>query len=77
MINKRLELSYSPVLGEHREFVFTAESTVTDAHIVETQASRARRGKEQKKKERDGRDDRDDMSTPAAAGKDTGVPVVA
>ncbi|KAH7093373.1 histidine phosphatase superfamily [Paraphoma chrysanthemicola] len=29
---------------EHREFVFTPESTAEDAHVVETQESRARRG---------------------------------
>jgi hypothetical protein len=30
--------------GEHREFVFTAESTAEDAHVQETDTSRARRG---------------------------------
>jgi hypothetical protein len=31
-------------LGEHREFVFTSESTADDAHVVETDESRKRRG---------------------------------
>jgi hypothetical protein len=30
--------------GEHREFVFTPESTAEDAHVVETAESKARRG---------------------------------
>lgn len=30
--------------GEHREFVFTSESTAEDAHVLETDGSRARRG---------------------------------
>lgn len=31
------------ISGEHREFVFTLESTVGDAHVCETGDSRARR----------------------------------
>lgn len=30
--------------GEHREFVFTPDSTAEDAHVTETQESKARRG---------------------------------
>jgi hypothetical protein len=30
--------------GEHREFAFTSESTSDDAHVAETEQSRARRG---------------------------------
>lgn len=29
--------------GEHREFAFTPESTAEDAHVLETEDSRARR----------------------------------
>lgn len=32
------------LLGEYREFVFTSESTAEDAHVTETEQSRARRG---------------------------------
>jgi hypothetical protein len=31
-------------IGEHREFDFTSASTAEDAHVAETQSSRARRG---------------------------------
>ena len=31
-------------VGEHREFAFTLESTAEDAHVTETEQSRARRG---------------------------------
>lgn len=31
-------------IGEHREFVFTSDSTSADAHVEETERSRARRG---------------------------------
>ena len=32
------------LVGEHREFVFTSKSTDEDAHVTETEQSRARRG---------------------------------